>query len=686
MNTSLDSIVQEVTRLCQEGHITLKEDVVGARALAEQATQLLPTACDSPPLLLAQARILMLLSRCDRKEEQYTSAIARVSEAIQLLEQTDEIEERALAMLFLGGDYTKADGYHIALDTLLPALELAQQTQNHELIGEIQNCIGNTHWFLGNHEKALEAMQQSLVSAKQLGYHKGIATMIMNIGNVHISTGNLIQAFEQYVRGLEIVEQHIGEETRASAGFLMNIATVFQLMGDYDQALEYYLRSLAICEKLGRQYDMALALWNIGLLYGEHGNSKLAQDYMLRAIANYEQLGLHITKAELLAKLAMITASAGENELALEYAQQSLGIPLPHDHSVQHITAYAYHAIGNVHTACGDDKQALHYLRKAHVLYGETPEIEESITIHIDMGMVLARRRSFAKALKLTHTALEIAERTPESKPALAKVTAQLAEVYELMGNSKKALEYFKVFRDVEKVIFNEKSDYKVQTLTILHQVEEAQKETEIVQLKNKQLQHDMEYLQNDLVVHAMHLAQRTAFLRKVKRDIAAIGKGAVKSAHREVRTTIRNLEKVLAVKNTGSTEKKIGTLQKTKHHLATTGEKALHSALHDIESIVQSLESSLLDATPWQGFEQQFRKVYGEFLNLLASQFPQLSPTELKVCALIRINMSSKEISNILNVAPRSVDTYRYNIRQKMGISPEKSLSEFMAKMIEKT
>lgn len=66
--------------------------------------------------------------------------------------------------------------------------------------------------------------------------------------------------------------------------------------------------------------------------------------------------------------------------------------------------------------------------------------------------------------------------------------------------------------------------------------------------------------------------------------------------------------------------------------------------------------------------------------MPLLAQRFPDLSPTERKVSALIRSGLSSKEIANLLHIDYRSVEQYRFRIRKKLRVPTETSLTTYMA------
>jgi len=80
-----------------------------------------------------------------------------------------------------------------------------------------------------------------------------------------------------------------------------------------------------------------------------------------------------------------------------------------------------------------------------------------------------------------------------------------------------------------------------------------------------------------------------------------------------------------------------------------------------------------------WERFDQQFTKVNKDFYPNLKQKFPNLTPTELKHCALIKLNFSAKEMAKLLNISLNGVNTSRYRIRKKLNLQREDSLVKFI-------
>ena len=93
-----------------------------------------------------------------------------------------------------------------------------------------------------------------------------------------------------------------------------------------------------------------------------------------------------------------------------------------------------------------------------------------------------------------------------------------------------------------------------------------------------------------------------------------------------------------------------------------------------DLQKILNNTEEANLDT-----FFSNFEKLYPSFKESLCKTAPNLTANELKLCAFLRLNLSSKEISRLISITPESVHKARYRLRKKLGLSPKDDLSIFI-------
>lgn len=111
-------------------------------------------------------------------------------------------------------------------------------------------------------------------------------------------------------------------------------------------------------------------------------------------------------------------------------------------------------------------------------------------------------------------------------------------------------------------------------------------------------------------------------------------------------------------------------------------------NAKDEIESRLKKKEEELAsmvmggmgnDSKRWEIFKQNFERVEEHFFSNLTSRYPDLTSSDLKFCALLRLNMSTKEIADALNLTTRGVESARYRLRRKFGLEQSESLTAFI-------
>ena len=98
-----------------------------------------------------------------------------------------------------------------------------------------------------------------------------------------------------------------------------------------------------------------------------------------------------------------------------------------------------------------------------------------------------------------------------------------------------------------------------------------------------------------------------------------------------------------------------------------------------ELKKINKLIEDAHNDDRDWHIFEKSFNESHENFFKKLKQEFPDLVPNDLKLCAYLRLNMSSKEIASLLNISTRGVEIRRYRLRKKLGLPTDKNLSEFL-------
>ena len=163
-------------------------------------------------------------------------------------------------------------------------------------------------------------------------------------------------------------------------------------------------------------------------------------------------------------------------------------------------------------------------------------------------------------------------------------------------------------------------------------------KKREIKELKNQQLQYELRHKSQELASSTMNLIRKNEILIDVVETIT-------KTAEDIQRNTDKNV------------------------------------VLKRLANVERSSRQNIQSDDNWKKFEENFDLVYENYLKRLGTQFPDLNITDKKICAYIKMGLSSKDMSPLHNMSVRSIETNRYRIRKKMDMEREMNLSDFLQK-----
>ncbi len=97
----------------------------------------------------------------------------------------------------------------------------------------------------------------------------------------------------------------------------------------------------------------------------------------------------------------------------------------------------------------------------------------------------------------------------------------------------------------------------------------------------------------------------------------------------------------------------------------------------HELNHISKRIEDNLSRDEDWEQFRFRFDRVHGDFIRRMMEACPSLTPQEIKLCAYLRLNLSTKEIANLMNISVRGVEISRYRLRKKLNLQRSVNLQD---------
>jgi AmiR/NasT family two-component response regulator len=122
-----------------------------------------------------------------------------------------------------------------------------------------------------------------------------------------------------------------------------------------------------------------------------------------------------------------------------------------------------------------------------------------------------------------------------------------------------------------------------------------------------------------------------------------------------------------------------IGLIRKDINRLLK-GEKSINKA--DIAKVLKTIDENVKFDNDWYRIKAHFEKIYPGFFDRLRKRFPQLTPNDHKLCALLRMNLNTKEISHILKITAPSTEISRIRLRKKLGLEKSVNLTQYICEV----
>ncbi|PWH84582.1 LuxR family transcriptional regulator [Algibacter marinivivus] len=181
------------------------------------------------------------------------------------------------------------------------------------------------------------------------------------------------------------------------------------------------------------------------------------------------------------------------------------------------------------------------------------------------------------------------------------------------------------LMHNIYKRYYKKQRERLMQKTTREFELRELENKQQLMRFRNDKLREDIENKNRELGVSTMNLIKKNEFLSSIKKELENIGDNS------------------------------------------------------NIKQVIKIIDRNLNNTDDWNLFQEAFNNADKDFLKKIKSLHPTLTSNDLRLCAYLRLNLSSKEIAPLLNISPRSVEVKRYRLRKKMNLPHEASLSDYI-------
>jgi DNA-binding CsgD family transcriptional regulator len=372
--------------------------------------------------------------------------------------------------------------------------------------------------------------------------------------------------------------------------------------------------------------EISASVWlAVGGIHEYMGNDAQAVECYQRSVTLFNESGNSVGEVEATTKLA--GALGRRNDLTASLTKLLRALMLYEELDLPQKVAELLLEIGRLYQHNDEPQQALAYLQMARsrAQQQKAAAIEGTALLHI-ARLHLADSR-IEQALQSTNEAFALELSSPHLAASLHEVAAA---AHEARGGVATALEHYKLF-------LKNRNDHD-------HARQQELFTDLSTRLSFAQIVHEREQLDEDV-------NELRAQLTEKSREIATLG--------------LRIIQR----------DRKVEDMDRQLERLAST----VQQSQADIGDINYSTHRDVVD-DGWQMFETLFDEAHRDFLRRLSSLHHSLTQTELKVCSLIRIGLTTKDIAQMLFVSVRNIQNHKYRLRKRLKLEAETTIESYLA------
>jgi len=551
---------------------------------------------------------------------------------------------------------------------------------------------------------------EQLKLSQKLNYKKGIGYAYYNIGTYNRNVDQGDSAKSYYKKALEIfgtINDRKGEFQTSHA-----LATQENYEGNYDEAIKIANKNIKGRLAVNDSARLAGVYIFRAMVYQNKGSFKIAYDDILAALAIYEKIDEPLWKADALNTLLALEWTFKNYEKAIEHGKEALKIYKKHDDKV--FQATCSNGIGQVYFDLKDYENSEKYLLESIALSKEMQLLAMEGSATRNLGGVYIAQNKYEKGIKYLQAAIKIHRETdrpvellstlsaagvanntmnlPEKALVYFNQGAQLFESkrpsgnaaglyegrsksYELMKNYHKALYDYKEFKALNDSVFDSDKTKQIEELRTIYDTEKKEqqivlqeKEIDLLEEKAK-----VSNLQRLLLGGGLLLSLGVVgfgfygFRQKIKRNKLEKEKVDAELAFKKKELTTHALH--LAKKN-----ETLESLKQKAEELKTS-----ENSGNGYQQLIRTINFDLQNDNNWENFSKYFQEVHKDFNSNIKQKFPEVTSNEIRLMSLLKMNLSSKEIANILNISQEGIKKARYRLRKKLNITTEDSLQDLV-------
>ena len=554
---------------------------------------------------------------------------------------------------------------------LQEALKLAEAINFNKGRMKITSVLGNYFLQKAQYDSAIYYSSQALSIANELNSKLSQASQLIEIANIYYYSSKYDTALSTLTKAKELIAAL--DNDKLDASFHNLSGNINNSLGHNQDALNAYLKAAAIYEELKNELALAVVYNNLGNVFRSIGNKNKAIENWEKAVLINLELNNHFDLAMNYGNLGVMYLETDSSTNALRYFKEAIRYAKKSD-GIQ-LMAQNYLNLGNTYKELENYLLAERFYDSAMIICSKHTIGYGVLLVNINSGDLSTLQGNYEIAEQKLQDALREAQNM-KLKDEEKGIYLSLYKLYKAKGQFGKALTYNEKYHNLNDSINANNNSKVIQEL--IEKSEKEKRDKEIVVLNS----HIKSAKQSRMIIAISSLLLILALVMLVYFLISARRKAQYEKTLIEKENENLNLSKELAEQdltinalNLARTSEIINSINK---RLLVLKESASGEIKQSISAMIHSLQKES-NSEPFQEFVVRFENQHQKFYSLLSQKYPQLSSAEIKLCGYLRMNMSTKDIAALTNRSIRTIETHRYNIRTKLGITTEKGLINFL-------
>ncbi|SFT66248.1 Tetratricopeptide repeat-containing protein [Algoriphagus locisalis] len=462
--------------------------------------------------------------------------------------------------------------------------------------------------------------------------------------------------------------------------------------GMFQEATEALYEAEYIFERDLQMKRLAQVNNVLGEVYYRIKNSENALQRHEQALKIYNQIQDEAGEAETKSYIGGMFEKMGSYPKALEYQTESLS--LFESLGMKSEIAFVRENIGSIYEDLEKYDSAYSNFQKAFLLNSELGDSLRLIGNLNNLGDVLRKTGDAEKSLEFSQKAAEMSQRLGVLNLQKSAVV-DISKAYAEMGDYENAFEYLEQSRQLSDLVFTEEStrqlaiqEAQYNLFTKNQQIKELE-QTRIFDAKVKWL---LLFLVSLLCVLSWVIFNRQKLKIRSNRELLQRQDEILEVKEQLINTEKENL-KLLELKMQAEDKAHSRSLTAQTLHVIDKNQMLediqtkLKSILEEdpkeqkkrIRNLIKQIDFNFSHDTDWDDFKHTFEKVHQDFFKNIQARSGGLTPAEMKLASLMRLNLNSKEIASSLGISMDSLRISRYRLRKKLNLKKDDSLQQFL-------